>query len=601
MNSLNQENTSRLKKSILFSFSGMVIISIIYIPLFILAENGYFIFHDQFDDAVIWRILNARHAFDGLAYLPELLNGNVAVSHINLVNPFFLTYLVLKPIHAFIFNTYIISIIAFIGMFFLLQKITTKSLLSFLVAITFSILPFYTAYDLTVMGGPLVIYALWSLYEKRQLVLSYILVTFYALTANFVLIGYSLVGFLILITIWLTFRKKLRERKHFVFGFILLFILYILQNISLILQSFLGDGFISHRSEWIIQGVPLSGVWQKFVDTLFYGIYHAAALQIPILYLSVLFLIYGLVRMVFFRPEKALAVQYKLFFLIILSICIFAGISGFVSWEPIAAFRSSANGPFGTFQFDRFIWWYPTLWFLCFGLMVSIMTQEIIVVGNKIPFLRKISRPISAVVPIIVVLVFFHYVWGYSVVGRNTDALLFPDKPATYNTPLNSTLFITWRDYYAEDLYSKIKEKIGKNPNSYKVASIGIHPAVAAFNGLRSIDGYCNNYPLKYKHEFRIIIKKELEKDPSIKAYFDDWGSRCYVFSAEIPKQYFIPKASQKRLTSLEIDTGQIKKLGCSYIISSVPIIDYKALNLEKDGSFVTDDSFFKLYLYIIK
>ena len=65
----------------------------------------------------------------------------------------------------------------------------------------------------------------------------------------------------------------------------------------------------------------------------------------------------------------------------------------------------------------------------------------------------------------------------------------------------------------------------------YRVASIGIHPAIAQYNGFYTLDTYNNFYPLSYKHEFRKIIEKELEKNKKIRNYFDAWGGRCYFFT----------------------------------------------------------------------
>ena len=67
-------------------------------------------------------------------------------------------------------------------------------------------------------------------------------------------------------------------------------------------------------------------------------------------------------------------------------------------------------------------------------------------------------------------------------------------------------------------------------------------PAVALEAGFYCIDGYSNNYSLEYKHEFRGIIEEELEKCPAMKGYFDDWGSRCYLFTEESQNYYYLAK-----------------------------------------------------------
>jgi hypothetical protein len=52
-----------------------------------------------------------------------------------------------------------------------------------------------------------------------------------------------------------------------------------------------------------------------------------------------------------------------------------------------------------------------------------------------------------------------------------------------------------------------------------------------------TLDGYWSNYPLSHKHAFREIIADELEKSPALKSYFDDWGSRVYLFNSYTGKK----------------------------------------------------------------
>ncbi|QHW33640.1 hypothetical protein GZH47_24460 [Paenibacillus rhizovicinus] len=89
----------------------------------------------------------------------------------------------------------------------------------------------------------------------------------------------------------------------------------------------------------------------------------------------------------------------------------------------------------------------------------------------------------------------------------------------------------TFKQFYAVDQFEQIKTYIGQPQDTYRVASIGIHPVIAQYNGFYTLDTYNNYYPLTYKHDFRRIIARELDKDQSLKTYFDQWGSR-YIFSA---------------------------------------------------------------------
>ena len=83
----------------------------------------------------------------------------------------------------------------------------------------------------------------------------------------------------------------------------------------------------------------------------------------------------------------------------------------------------------------------------------------------------------------------------------------------------------TWQSFYMEDTFEQIDAIIGQDKEQYSVVSLGIYPSVALYNGYTCADGYSNNYELEYKHAFRKIIAKELEKSDETRSYFDDWRS----------------------------------------------------------------------------
>ena len=105
---------------------------------------------------------------------------------------------------------------------------------------------------------------------------------------------------------------------------------------------------------------------------------------------------------------------------------------------------------------------------------------------------------------------------------------------------------LSFRDYYAigvmEQVEAYLLEQTGQKPEDYRVVSLGIDPAAALYQGFYCLDGYSNNYSLEYKHSFRRIIAPELEKSQYLQEYFDDWGNRLYLFSAECPGYYTIEK-----------------------------------------------------------
>ena len=168
-------------------------------------------------------------------------------------------------------------------------------------------------------------------------------------------------------------------------------------------------------------------------------------------------------------------------------------------------------------------------------------------------------------------------------------------NPEVYYGRLDSP---TFKEFYAVDQFTEIKDYIGKHQDTYRVVSIGLHPAIAQYNGFYTLDTYNNYYPLAYKHQFREIIEDELDKNAQLKKYFDKWGGRCYIFVDELGKKYDYEKNSSKTIKNLELNTKVLKEMGGQYIISAVPIVNADENNLELMDVFDHEDSAWKIYLY---
>lgn len=88
---------------------------------------------------------------------------------------------------------------------------------------------------------------------------------------------------------------------------------------------------------------------------------------------------------------------------------------------------------------------------------------------------------------------------------------------------------LNFDNFYKFDEYKSIKQ-IVKND---VVVSHDLDPMIAVANGIKSADGYFQLYPLSYKKKFQKIIEKELEKSSVLRRYFNEFGSRIYLFSHE--------------------------------------------------------------------
>jgi len=162
---------------------------------------------------------------------------------------------------------------------------------------------------------------------------------------------------------------------------------------------------------------------------------------------------------------------------------------------------------------------------------------------------------------------------------------------------------IPYNKFYAERQLSDVKNFIGKDTRSYKVISLGIHPAISQYSGFYTVDGYSTNYPLSYKYEFRKIIAKELDKSPSTIIEYDNWGSWCYAFFGEQGFMQILNNTNRfPVIEHLDFDYDALKLMGGEYIISAAEINIVNNSRLEFLKAFDNyEDSFWNIYLYRVR
>ena len=155
----------------------------------------------------------------------------------------------------------------------------------------------------------------------------------------------------------------------------------------------------------------------------------------------------------------------------------------------------------------------------------------------------------------------------------------FKDK-SNYKLKLASNY--SFENYYKFDSYKKIKSIVKNN----RVMSIGIDPMIAVMNDLKVIDGYHTIYPLSYKKKFREIIKPELDINPTLKSYYDTFGSRVYIFFNDQNNILINFKAAKEIganfvISSFAINNENLKenlKLPCNYCNHSKELYLYRIL-----------------------
>ncbi|MDF2452199.1 MAG: hypothetical protein K0S26_1703 [Bacteroidota bacterium] len=545
------------KKDVLLIFCLAVILCY-FLPYIFLGKNFPLTIHDNLDSNVVWAklVLENGHYFklDGVE-IDNIMNGLPQSSICGSIDISFVFLKLFGFYWGYVANKIIMAFVAFFGMYFLLKNHFIRGekdrLIQFGVALIFAILPFWS-FTLSVAGLPLLLNVFLNLRNGHVKGIYWVIILLMSFYSSLIFSGFFFLIVVTVVFVYDTIKVKMIN-KPFLLAIVLLSAGYILSHISLAYSFFNKSGGVTHRVE--ITKVP-TALMESFnrAKTIFInGHYHAHSIHLFIIpaVIICLFLVWKSGKM------------YKKFLLIFLFIVLTSLFYGFLNLDVLSPFFNKVSSVFPV-QLQRFHTLHPMFWCVLFGVSLSVMAE-------KLKFGKYIACTLFLIQFVYVIL---HH-----------EVIVNRAQP-------------TYSAFYAEEQFTEIKKLIGKDLSSFRVISVGMHPAVALYNGFYTLDGYCANYPLQYKHEFRKVIASELEKNYEIRSYFDNWGSRCYAFSAELGKNYMFGKKSDKKLNLLDYDTKQFKKMGGEYIISALEIDTIANKQYVLRGIFENKTSYWKIYLY---
>jgi hypothetical protein len=558
------DNYSRLTKWTIF-----IVAAIYIIPVFLLGHNCYIRLHDTLEGEWSWlKILTDSHQafnFNPHAIVPQVMNGqprNVYPTGLS-VNMLLVQWL--GMFNAYLVSSLLIRIIGFTGMALLLcSYFITRKEDRFIVwscALAFSVLSVFTPFGLSVMGQPLILWAFLNLRSGKKLITSYLIIVAFPLYSSIVWFAIPFLALLGLTGIYFFCRKELN--LHYVLGFILLAGMFVLVNFPILSVTFSEVNFVSIRSAYNLYMFAKPGIGQSIGDTLLMLLvthYHIATF-IPLVSLIAVLLVVK-------RTEQLLVVL----LIAVFGICIFQGFYSFPEY-----WLSDKTDLVKSFRFNRFSVLLPFLWLLAFGIALMKMRDS------------ELLRPF--VLP-------FIYVQLFMALAANDEVL------HNYRMLSGHQKFPGYENYLAPKQFESIKQYIGLPAESYKVASLGISPSVAQYNGLYTLDGLMSVYDLHYKEKFRKVFAGEIDKSKDLQQYFDGWGNRCYIFSSELGYRhdsYNCYKFKNRTVEHFDFNGAAFKELGGKYLISAVEIQDHKEHHLHLEKVFTDSQSWWRVYLYSIE
>lgn len=558
---------------------GIPFLILLFVPYMAMGKGSVFEITDQLDETLFTYVVTAKHLFQGADLYPEMMGGIAPSGMLPAAVLFVPLYRVLPVFAAFVVQYFCVCATAFGGMYLLVKKATGSSGLAFVLGALFCMLPYQPVYGLNIVGAPLCIFCFWQLKEGKHIVWSLLGTAYFGLTTHLVLLGYVALTYLGIWAVWLLIRHRGLQKKDrwFYLGCVLLGLIYCAVNYEMFLQLIVGTGgFVSHREE-LVNNTENINVWENIRGVFLAGGQHASTGQYyMMLPMAVVTLVQGIrYRRLTERGKhmwKALAGLWA-------AAALTALLCGFLTSETVMTWRNAQTGFFRYFQANRYYWACPTIWWLAFALSAALVWTEF-------PRVWEWVR----------LAVLFAVILPTALLVKNGSNLY--DNVNQYHHGSAFTGKITWEEYYMEDVLALVDAHIGRDKSTYRVASLGRSPAPSLMYGFYTIDGYSNNYSLDYKHAFREIIEKELDKNGDTKTYFDTWGSRCYLFSAEYDRAHEIRKDEKSVYRDLELNTEKMRELGCEYILAAGEIVHPEKLGLILEGRFDTEESVYEVWLY---
>lgn len=539
-----------------------ICIALYILPYILLRGSSHILIHDSLDLAQAgYKVLieSGQLFAPNDAIIAPLMGGMPRSTFPSEFSLTVLLYALFDPLSAYIAQRVLQVIIGFVGSYALLRThLVPGEKFAFVqigVALAYAFLPFWPFGALSVAGLPLLLFAFLNLRQGDRRATNWLIILFFPFTASLVFSG---VFFLALVSCILLY--DLIRQRHInwtmIWGLILLGATFIFTHYRLFM-SFLGDAaYISHRYEMESSrslGEAIRDMASVFVE----GQYHAHSLH------GLIILPTLLVALVLMSRYRLVNLRPLLILIFIIATAIFYG---FWRWDGLDLLMDPITARL-PLNLGRFHYLHPMLWSILFAFSLSMLISRF--------------QQGRMIVSILIVLQLVYTVAHHELLANR-------------HTP-------TYDAFFAEAQFAAVRDTIDEPQNSYRVISVGMHPAIAQYNGFYTLDGYMVDYPLSYKHQFRQIIAQELAKAPDLQRYFDQWGSRAYAFSAELGTRFIIEKGSGIVLGDLDIDLDAFTALGGRYILSAVAINtetnpEYELLQIFRD-----EQSAWDLYLYGIR
>ena len=540
----------------------VILFALYFSPYLIRGKNVFIPIHDNLNQ------LNMQGIFDGkfeASFFPGTETPDYTLPSSQ--NVFHLSHLKLDKIFfsfdyfwGYVFNEFFYRVLSFLGMFLLLKMFIFKKNFPDYIPVLFSFawisLPFWSQGNLSIAGIPLLILGFINIYQNRHSALSYLIIVVYSIYSNFFFAGIYIFILLIILNIYFLMKRKLN--LHFFLASVLFFLLAVITHFP-VFYNLMILKIPTNRAVQVLEKY-------NFVDSLknmFFLFFNSAKLSHS--YHSYLIfptcLIFSFIILKFGKKQdkKIILGLWGLQFVLLI-------IYGIYFFRPFSLFYDTLNIGF---NFSRIyvlktpIWY--ILWALCLRGVYDIYKKKRIALG------------------IITILLLAQIIINFS-----------------YSTLKTYRGYPTFKEFMSEQQFNEIELQLDECNADYRIGCIGFFPAVANYNGLKTVGSFSAYYPIEFKEKFYRIVKDELGSSKMLSDYFIHHGSALFLFDDAIGKNYYDQDFIKKNIPeiSCELNLSELRNFNVKYLFSTSKISNADHIGLEP--IYISDnlEYYYQLYIY---
>lgn len=600
----------------LWQWTAFLVLCSYLAPLIVYGEHINILVFDNIDSNVVWLKILAESGLifaPNDAVVPNMMSGLPRLSYGSEFNVLLWLYYLLPPIIAYTVNIILIHMTAFFSMFLLShrylvdQKIRYRHVIVYVISIIFAVMPFWPSGGLTIAALPLITYAFANIFFYKDRIADWLILILVPFYSSFVLLYVFFLGFAGLFLIGYTLYAR-KFNRRFAAALLMVFCVYMLIEYRLVGAMLLQNSFVSHRSEFdIFFSESFADAAKRFYQFFLHGhATHLKGLQMPFIMpfiLFALFLLPGKRRM---SPSESLvlilmfvislwlglwdrlsASDYFIPSLLVVTLLVLSYVSQRKKLLPwILLFYTGVSAIYGFVFYDGLSWVTDVVpLFRSFSLGRAAFVQPLLIAWLGVLALQVIFRKLH-----------FPVFISAGLLGLQCTVSF----EAAWHSIAPVKGYASFKDYYAVEQFEELKKDMGYTDSPPRFISYGIEPAVALYNGLYTVDGYSNNYPLAYKHRFNRVNTFGTAAQSGLSA--DDpagkWGSKLYIMGIRsAPEDY-------KRGLEIEVmlfNMQALKALGANYLLSSYRLNDDSMKGLEFIKKYQGGSQGWDIYLYRIR